>query len=102
MTGTTFEYILTYFPEIGFGFLFVAVCVYATWKIRGIYDQSYDMREKVSNLPCQSHSQEIERIKLNGNKLDDISSSVRKIEEWIIKQDVDAISVTNISNGTPS
>ena len=91
MINTVLEYLLAHFPEIGIGFLFVFACIYVTWKVRGIYDQSHDIREKVTNLPCQAHSQEIDRIKQNGNKLDDISSSIRKIEEWIIKQDVDAM-----------
>lgn len=71
--------------------MLAGICICATWLVRGIYDKSLEVHNKVKNLPCQAHEQEISQIRQNSNKLDDISSSIRKIEEWIIKQDVDAM-----------
>lgn len=91
MLNTMFEYVLEHFPAIGCTILLVVVCVYATWKIRGLFDQSRNIQSKVDNLPCQSHEKKIDQMKLNDKKLNNISTSIRKIEEWIIKQDVDAM-----------
>lgn len=92
MTNTVVSFILENYPALGVVLLLLTVCCVVTWKVRAIYDTSKKINTKVDQLPCLNHKDDIDRIKANGSKIDDISNSIRKIEEWIIRRDVEAMS----------
>lgn len=92
MTDTVVSFILENYPAMGVVVLLLIVCCVVTWKARAFYDASKKINEKVEQLPCLNHKDDIERIKATGGKIDDISNSIRKIEEWIIRWDVGAMS----------
>lgn len=87
MWDAIFQYISTNYPTI----LVIAVACWITWKLKGMYDRSKVVEKKVDTLPCEQHKSDILLVKQSNVKLDDISSSIRKIEEWILKMDINAM-----------
>lgn len=87
MWNGIFEYITANYPIA----IILILLVWATWKIRGLFESSKKISDKVNSLPCEGHKNELSSIKQNSAKLDDISASIRKIEEWILRTDIDAM-----------
>lgn len=87
MWDTIFQYISANYPII----LVIVVTCWVTWKVKGMYDRSKEVEKKVDTLPCEQHKSDILLVKQSNIKLDDISSSIRKIEEWILKMDIGAM-----------
>lgn len=77
-------YLLDKFPIIAFFLVALLVVGIACWRLSKWHESYKKVSEKVNNAPCASHEQSI-------NKLTDISNSIRKIEEWIVKQDINAM-----------
>ncbi len=85
-------YIWEHFPLVAFIIALMVVCCVATWKIKGFYDSTRNMSKRVDGLPCRSHGEDIGALKSRDTKITDMARSIRKIEEWIIKLDRDAMS----------
>ncbi len=88
MWKSIFQYISANYPII----LLVGGACGATWFVKTRYDLTNELKNKADKLPCEQHKIDIESIIKNQSKLDDISSSIRKIEEWILKMDIAAMS----------
>lgn len=82
MLETFFEYIHQRFPDI----IVFFIIAWISWKARGLYYRYASVEKKVGDLPCEMRKSEIDSIKSNSKKLDDINESIKKIEEWIIKK----------------
>lgn len=87
MIDSAMTYIWEHFPQIAFLF----ICCAATWKVKEFYDSSRRTSKQVDELPCGLHGEEISLLKNREGKIDDMARSIRKIEEWIIKLDKDAM-----------
>lgn len=87
MWKSIFQYIATNYPTI---LLIIGACG-TTWFIKDRYDLTNEIKKDVDKLPCEQHKTDLESIIKNNSKLDDISSSIRKIEEWILKMDITAM-----------
>lgn len=87
MWDTIFGYIAENYPLL----LILTAACWLTWKAKGVYDRSKEVEKKVDSLPCEQHKTDLSFVKQSNQKLNDISSSVRKIEEWILKMDINAM-----------
>lgn len=88
MWDTIWNYLSDNYPFV----LILALACWLTWKAKGMYDSSKEVKEKVDALPCEQHKADISLVKQSNLKLNDIASSVRKIEEWILRMDINAMS----------
>lgn len=82
-----FTFIADKYPTIGAFLLFGAIMVWLT----KLYVRFSATEKSVDNLPCHKHNNEILTIKAQVEFMQDIKESIRKIEEYIIKSDRDAV-----------
>lgn len=87
MWDTIWNYLSGNYPFV----LILALACWLTWKAKGLYDRSKEVEKKVDALPCEQHKADISLVKQSSHKLDDIASSIRKIEEWILRMDISAM-----------
>lgn len=86
-----FNLIKEQYPNIALVILCTLAVAFIVWKFRDFYDSHKKLKEDIEKLPCEQHKNDISIAKENSSKLDDITASIRKIEEWIIRKDVKAM-----------
>lgn len=87
-----FEIIINFLQEKSPIIVVIIIVGIIVWKIAKFYFNRFKKTEDVvAKLPCKEHSTNIDDIKSTIFVINDIKESVRKIEKYIIKNDVNAM-----------
>lgn len=85
------EAIFSFFAENYPTLLWVIFGAIVTWQLSKLYNRFKKIEDISGSLSCNAHQEELKEIKGNMVLLNDIKESVRKIEEYIIRNDSQAI-----------
>lgn len=86
-------WILDHYPFLAALFFVAFATMWLTLKISSFISKSKEAHEKVDNLPCSHHKEHIVEIKGQVTFMQDIRESVRKIEEYLMHNDSEAMDV---------
>lgn len=85
------SYLLNNFPWLAF----ISISIYVTWKISKYHALLESTRDKVKELPCEKHKEDIKKSDTRYDNLQKIVSStndmVVEINKWLMKFDNDMI-----------
>ena len=87
------EAIVSFFAENYPTLIWILVAVVVTWQASSLYQRFKKVEEVSAKVPCDKHHESIQGIQSNMPILKDIKESVRKIEEYIIKNDPNSVDV---------
>lgn len=91
MFETAFNWLLDHYPFIGGLILFTIFVVWVTIKVIAFISKVKKTEDKVNHLPCDHHKENITGITGQVSFMQDIKESIRKIEEYILRNDNAAI-----------
>lgn len=78
-----FNFLVNNYPAIAFGIVIFII----SWKMFKFYSRFTKAEEQLEKLPCTTHGDDISTFKQTLGLMQDLKESIRKIEEYIIKQD---------------
>lgn len=84
-------WLLEHYPTIALIVLVAIFVGFVTYKFAKLHSRFVSHESKIISLPCDNHKEQIKEIQRSNNTINDIKESVRKIEEYIIRNDSQAI-----------
>lgn len=87
MWETIFNFLAENYPTL----LWIIVAIFVSWQAFKLYNRFKKIEEISNNVPCNTHQENIKNIQGSLPILHDIKESIRKIEEYIIRNDSQAI-----------
>jgi hypothetical protein len=83
----TFDFLFKHLPIIAIMLIVSIASVSVSWIWFKVYHRFKKVEDEVKKIPCNLHERSIQTIQNDVSIMSDIKFSIRKIEEYIIKQD---------------
>lgn len=81
------SFLLENYPAISIWAVIIVVIFIISWRVFKFYSRFTNTEKHLEILPCKTHGDDINTFKQTLGLMQDLKESIRKIEEYIIKQD---------------
>lgn len=87
------DFLIDKWPVIGISVVTLAFVWWASWKASKYHSSIEDVKTKVGNLPCDSHTEQLTAIKGLSTTVSSTNNIVTEMSQWIMKQDKNMVNV---------